>query len=223
MVYLCPMTKYQPVSRRPIAEGFRATARLATSWCARYRIHPDTISYTSMIAAAAAAVCFWQARGIPALLIVGPLLCYVRLWFNMLDGMVALATGQASARGEVLNDLPDRASDVLIFAGLAQSGLLHPALAYWVALAAVLTAYVGLFGQATGGPRQFGGVMSKPWRMVALHLGAWITFGVWKMSGCLPRYGNLSVLDWTCLAILAGCVQTIIVRLKRVMVALKNK
>ena len=45
-------------------------------------------------------------------------------------------------------------------------------------LAALAVAYVGTFGQALGGPRQFGGVMSKPWRMVALHVGAWITLAL---------------------------------------------
>ena len=44
----------------------------------------------------------------------------------MLDGMVAPAAGKASRRGEILNDLPDRISDVVIFVGSAQSGLCHP-------------------------------------------------------------------------------------------------
>jgi phosphatidylglycerophosphate synthase len=61
-----------------------------------------------------------------------------------LDGMVALAGKQASRRGEILNDLPDRISDVLIFVGSAPSGLCHPLSGYWAAIAALLTAYVGL-------------------------------------------------------------------------------
>ena len=32
----------------------------------------------------------------------------------MLDGMVALASDKASWRGEILNDFPDRISDVVI-------------------------------------------------------------------------------------------------------------
>src|SRR6266446_8265069 len=108
------MAEYQPTSRRPIAEAFRLTARAATRFCVRAGIHPDAISYFSILAAAAAALCFWQSRHHPVLLLVAPLLCYLRLWCNMLDGMVALASGTASPRGEVLNDLPDRISDVLI-------------------------------------------------------------------------------------------------------------
>jgi phosphatidylglycerophosphate synthase len=216
------MTKYEPGARRPIADIFRATARRSTTWCVRHHVHPDTISYASMIAAAAAAICFWKAGQYSILLLIAPLLCYLRLWFNMLDGMVALAANKASARGEILNDLPDRASDVMIFAGVAQSGLVSPILGYWAALFAVLTAYVGLLGQAVGGRREFGGIMSKPWRMVALHVGAWTTAILWKISGT-ARMGPLTVLDWTCLAIVLGCLQTIHVRLRRIMLALENK
>jgi len=43
----------------------------------------------------------------------------------MLDGMVAVAANKASRRGEILNDLPDRISDVIIFAGFAHSGLMN--------------------------------------------------------------------------------------------------
>ncbi len=48
---------------------------------------------------------------------------------------------------------------------------------FWLlaAIVALLTAYVGMLGQAVGVRRQFGGIMSKPWRMVVLHVGSWIT------------------------------------------------
>jgi hypothetical protein len=49
-------------------------------------------------------------------------------------------------------------------------------------------------------------MMSKPWRMVALHIGAWITLAV-----PATRFTTLTTLDWTCFLIIAGCVQTIAV------------
>lgn len=217
------MGQYEPTSRRPIADGFRSTARFATALCVRLSVHPDLISYASIVAAAAAVFCFWKSGARPSLLIVAPLFCYLRLWFNMLDGMVALASGKASWRGEILNDLPDRVSDVLIFAGVAHSGWMNPFLGYWAAIFALLTAYVGMFGQAVGVQREFSGVMSKPWRMVVLHLGAWATLScLWWRDGAL-RFGSLTVLDWACLIVMAGCVQTMFIRLKRIMAALREK
>jgi phosphatidylglycerophosphate synthase len=217
------MAQYEPTSRRPIGEGFRSTAHFATALCVRLDIHPDPISYASIVAAALAAFCFWKSGLHPWLLFFAPLFCYLRLWFNMLDGMVALASGKASWRGEILNDLPDRVSDVLIFVGVAHSGWMNPLLGYWAAIFALLTAYVGMFGQAVGVQREFSGVMSKPWRMVTLHIGAWMTLGcLWWSQGALP-WGDLTILDWACLIVVAGCLQTMAIRLKRIMAALRAK
>jgi len=207
------MVEYQPTSRRPIAESFRKTARGVVAWCVRHNVHPDSISYFSVVAAALAAACFWQSGRHPWLLWLGPAFCYLRLWCNMLDGMVALAAGKASWRGEILNDLPDRVSDVMIFVGVAHSGWCSPFAGYWAAIAAVFTAYVGMFGQAVGVQREFRGMMAKPWRMVVLHVGAWVQF-FWR---------DLPVLDWTCWVVIAGCIQTVAVRLQRIMKALKVK
>ena len=216
------MVGYQPTSRRPIAQMFRCTGEGATNLCGRLGIHPDAISYFSILAAFAAALCFWKSGTNTWLLIIAPLFCYLRLWFNMLDGMVAVAAGKASARGEIVNDLPDRISDVIIFVGVAHSDLMNPVIGYWAAILSLFTAYVGLFGQAIGGRREFGGIMSKPWRMVALSLGAWAMFVCRSRQTGLHDFGRLTILDWTCLFIIAGCLQTIIVRLKRIMTTLQD-
>ena len=215
---MAAMSNYQPSSRRPIAAVFRRTGDAATRFCVRRRIDADAISYLSIVAALIAAIGFWTSGGIRWLLVVSPLFCYLRLWFNMLDGLVAVAAGKASRRGEILNDLPDRISDIIIFVGVAHSGLMNPLIGYWTAIFAVLTSYVGLFGQALRVQRQFGGLMSKPWRMVALSIGAWLTFFLPP-----PASASLAILDWTCLLIIAGCVETIVVRLKHITAALQDK
>jgi len=104
--------------------------------------------------------------------------------------------GKSELARRILNDLPDRISDVLIFAGVAHSGLNAVISGYWRRFFALLTAYVGVFGQAVGVQREFSGAMSKPWRMVTLHLGAWITLGlIWWNAGSI-HFGGLTVLDW---------------------------
>ena len=220
-----PYAEYRPTSRRPIADMFRATAHGAVRICVRVGIHPDTVSYLSIVAAAAAAVSFWRSADQPWLLIAGPAFCYLRLWFNMLDGMVALASGKASLRGEILNEVPDRISDVLIFVGVAHSGLCSPFVAYWAAILALFTAYIGTFGQAVGVQREFSGMMSKPWRMVTLHVGSWIALGflLFLETPLAAPHARMTALDWTCAVIIAGCVQTSTLRLARILHALNRK
>jgi phosphatidylglycerophosphate synthase len=216
------MAEHRSTSHRPIAQIFRRTGDAATNLCVWLGISPDAISYLSIVAALAAALCFWKSGRHAWLLIIAPLFCYLRLWFNMLDGMVAVAAGKASPRGEIVNDLPDRISDVIIFIGVAHSGLMNPLIGYWTAILSLFTAYAGLFGQAIAGRREFGGIMSKPWRMVALGLGAWAMFVYRCSQSGSHDFDRLTILDWTCLFIIAGCLQTIIIRLKRIVTALQN-
>lgn len=210
------MTTYSPTSRRPIANVFRRTAHVAVGWAVRARIHPDVFSYGSIVAAFIAAFLFWRSREMPMLILPAIAFAFVRLWLNMFDGMVAIAAGKASKIGEIINDLPDRVSDVVIFAGVAHSGWCNPIFAYWVAIFAVIVAYVGMIGQAMGVQREFSGWMAKPYRIVALSIGALATLAGVKTA-------PLTILDWTLIAILIGCVQTIIVRLARIFRALRAK
>jgi len=216
------MIDYQPTWRRPIAQIFRRTALAPVNWCVRLGIHPNLVSYSSIGVSAGAGLCFWQSGAAPWLLIPAVGFCYLRLWFNMLDGMVALASGKASRSGEIANELPDRISDVIIFVGVAHSDLCNPFCGYWAAIFALLVAYVGTLGQAVGVQREFSDVMAKPWRMVALHVGAWITLALLWWHDGLIRFCHLTVLDWTLLVIIAGCVQTIWVRLARIFRALRK-
>ena len=55
---------YEPAWRRPIAGIFRRTAHVAVRWCVRLDIHPNTVSYSSIVASAAAGLCFWQAGSV---------------------------------------------------------------------------------------------------------------------------------------------------------------
>jgi phosphatidylglycerophosphate synthase len=211
---------YQPTSRRPIANLFRGTAHGAVRVAVKLGIHPDVFSYASIASAAAAAFFFWKSTHHPRFLLIGVAFAFLRLWLNMFDGMVALAAGKASKKGEIINDLPDRISDVLIFLGIAHSGWCRPFPAYWVAIASLLVAYVGLFGQAVGVQREFSGVMAKPWRIVALSISVLATM-VLVLTDRPYWLGHYVILDFTNYAILIGCAQTIIVRLSRIFRALE--
>ena len=59
--------------------------------------------------------------------------------------------------------------------------------------------------------------------MVTLHFGAWITLGYFWSNGAAFFLGDFMILDWACLIIIAGCLQTIFVRLRRIMAALRAK
>jgi phosphatidylglycerophosphate synthase len=212
------MTAYEPTSRRPIAGMFRSTARALVDVAVRAGIHPDVFSYASIVAAGIAGVLFWKSLHHPKYLILGVVFAFVRLWLNMFDGMVAVASGKASKRGEIVNDLPDRVSDVVIFIGMAHSGWCHRLPGYWVAIMALLVAYVGLTGQAAGVQREYSGIMSKPWRIVLMSIAA-VATSIQVHRSAPYWFGGWLFLDWANFAIILGCVQTIVVRLMRILKA----
>ena len=178
-----------------------------------------------MGAATGAGVAFYFAGSAPALLLLGSMLCYLRLWCNMLDGMVALESRKASRRGEIINEAPDRFSDVVIFVGIAHSGLANPFLGYWAAITALLVAYIGTLGKAAGVHRDFTGTMAKQWRMVALTVGAVLAFvSERNYFGRFPSDAlGVTVLDIALITILAGGLQTMVKRLRNIFRALDKR
>lgn len=200
---------------------FRNSAMPVVRMAVRAHIHPDVFAYASVLASAAAAWLLWQSRTHPRYIVVGVAFALAGLWLNMLDALVAVAAGKVTRRGEIVRDLPDRVSDLLIFVGVAHSGWCKPYYAYWCAIAAVLVAYIGLFGQAVGVKREYGGVMARPWRIVAVSLGALVTM-VLVLQSRPFWFAGFAVLDWTHFAILAGCAETAAVRLARIFRALRG-
>ena len=57
----------------------------------------------------------------------------------------------------------------------------------------------------------------KPDVMVALHVGAWVTLALILLHRGTECVAHLTWLDLTCLLIIAGCVQTVWVRLGHTM------
>jgi phosphatidylglycerophosphate synthase len=167
-----------------------------------------------MIAGAAAGAAFattnvteeWPRR---LLWLAGAGCVQLRLLANLLDGMVAVASGRTSRVGELYNEVPDRVSDAATLVGLGYAAGGVPELGYAAALVALLTAYVRSAGKAAGAPNVFLGPMAKPHRMAVVtvtavacaalpagwderyHLGAW-ALGVCAAGGLVTIVRRLA-------------------------------
>lgn len=143
-----------------------------------HNVSPDVFTAAGVVAAAGAGVAlafgWWP---LAALLLV------LRLAGANLDGAVARARGVSRPWGFVVNELGDRASDLLTFAGLAvwaarQGGprfdwLSWPVLQVVVAaLAATLPTFASLATAAAGATRRNGGPLGKTERCLFVVLAA---------------------------------------------------
>lgn len=145
-------------------------------WAERGDISPDVFTLVGIVGAALAALCLW--RGWWPLVLV---FLAVRLGGANLDGAVARARGVSRPWGFVLNEIGDRASDLLMFAGLwalaqRQGGV--SVLVPVAAVAASLPTFVSLSAAGAGATRRNGGPFGKTERclvaVLACALPQWL-------------------------------------------------
>lgn len=166
---------------------------------------PDVFTAVGVVGAGLAAVAIALGWWPAALLLLA-----VRLAGANLDGAVARARGVARPWGFVLNELGDRVSDLLMFAGLAVlavrsggdavAGLAPLAWVLVAAVAATLPTFVSLAGAGAGAPRLNGGPLGKTERCAFAVLGA----------------GVPSLLPGIAVVLVVGSVLTATLRARRV-------
>lgn len=163
-------------------------------WARRNRISPDVFTAVGVVAAAAAGLALWRGWWPLAFVLLA-----LRLAGANLDGAVARDRGVARPWGFVLNELGDRTSDLLMFAGLwALAARLHgptstaAILVLVAALAAALPTFVSLAGAGAGAQRRNGGPLGKTERCLIAVLAC-----------ALPQW-----LVWWSLLLIAGSLLT---------------
>lgn len=148
---------------------FQHGLRRAADWCIARGISADALT-TAGLGAAALAGAVIAAAGAPpqGWIALAPPLLFARIACNALDGMVARGAGTARPWGAVLNEVGDRAADLLCFGGLILSGALSPLVAGALPPLLLAVSYIGLLGQAAGGGRCHAGPLGKADRMLLL-------------------------------------------------------
>ncbi|WP_456785994.1 CDP-alcohol phosphatidyltransferase family protein [Cellulomonas sp. P5_C5] len=139
-------------------------------WSVRRGVSPDVFTWLGVLSAAAAGVAI--AGGWWFLVLV---LLAGRLAGANLDGAVARARGVSRPWGFVINEVGDRVSDLLMFAGLAvllarEQGTVGLVFVLVAAVTAMLPTVASLAGAGAGAPRLNGGPFGKTERCLAVVL-----------------------------------------------------
>ncbi len=206
-------------NRRPIASRSSGWARVLAAALARAGVPANAISVASVVFAAGAAAALLAGAAVPVLYLAAAVLIPLRLLANLLDGMVAVEHGRATATGPLYNEVPDRIADVLVLAAAgasaasaAETGMVADwgATAGWVAaVAALMTAYVRELGRGLGAPADFGGPFAKQQRMRAVVAGA-------LLGAAEPLWGGAGEALFAVVAVVAvGTILTAVLRLAR--------
>ncbi|NTS32405.1 CDP-alcohol phosphatidyltransferase family protein [Phyllobacterium sp. BT25] len=126
-----------------------------------------------------------------------PVVLFVRMALNAIDGMMAREFRQASKLGAYLNELGDVVSDVALILPFMLAGPFAPPGVVTFAIAAMLTEYAGVLGVMTGGGRGYDGPFGKSDRALALGviaalIGSGIMLPYW-FGWIFPLMALLSV------------------------------
>jgi CDP-diacylglycerol--glycerol-3-phosphate 3-phosphatidyltransferase len=113
-----------------------------------------------------------------------PLVLFVRMALNAIDGMLAREYGMKSPLGAILNELCDVISDVALYLPFA----LLPEISLWIivllVIAAIISEMTGVIAIQIGASRRYDGPMGKSDRAfvfgaIALALGLGMPSGSW--------------------------------------------
>lgn len=155
-------------------------------------VHPDCLSYLATAVTIGTAFCFIYAADRPALLLVAISLTFLRMTLNTLDGLLAIQRGCLSAKGEIVNALPDRYSDILLLAGIALSPLCRPVWGLLGLSCALLVSYTGVLGKALGADWQHHGPLGKVERLICVMFFSLMQF--FRLRSGSPAW---SMLGWS--------------------------
>lgn len=142
-------------------------------------ITANQITIAAIILSIIIGILFWNADSSSWFFLSLPIGLLIRMALNALDGMMARRFNQTSRLGEVLNEVGDIVSDVIIFFPLIkfQSESLYAIIIFIVL--SVINEFAGLIGKVVGKARRYDGPMGKSDRALLLGLyGLLLFFGV---------------------------------------------
>lgn len=135
----------------------------------QFGITPNNVTAVSFVFAILAALAFYlSAPGRTWLLFAGAAAVSANAILDGLDGKLARITNTSSRRGDYLDHVVDRYSDLVILLGLTLSPYGHATWGLFAIVGTFLTSYMGTQAQAIGLTRNYAGLLGRADRLVIL-------------------------------------------------------
>jgi CDP-diacylglycerol---glycerol-3-phosphate 3-phosphatidyltransferase len=166
--------------------AFQGLLRPLVSGLASSGVTANQVTITALVLSLATGAAIARWPNDRRVLLLLPVVLFVRMALNAIDGMLAREHNQKSALGAILNELGDVISDAALYLPLALVAGFHPWLVVLIVLLAVLSEMTGVLAVQIGASRRYDGPMGKSDRAFVFGLlGLLLGFGA-RLEGILP-------------------------------------
>lgn len=169
-----------------IKPAFQALLRPMMYWLEKHHVIANQVTLAAMVIS-------FLVGGIlmifphPGLFYLLPIVLFIRMALNALDGMLARECNQKSRLGAILNEIGDVLSDVALYLPFIFLANSNAPLVLVMLFIMVLTEFCGILVQTINGTRNYAGPLGKSDR--ALVFGSWgLVLAIWPQ---LVSWNNL--------------------------------
>jgi len=139
---------------------FQSLLRPLTNSLSRAGISANDVTLFALALSLLSGGAILYSRSFRILLIL-PLVLFVRMALNAIDGMLAREHNQKTPLGAILNELGDVLSDAALYLPLATILPFDPVLVVLIVLLAIISEMTGVLGIQIGASRRYDGPMGK--------------------------------------------------------------
>jgi CDP-diacylglycerol--glycerol-3-phosphate 3-phosphatidyltransferase len=147
-------------------------------------ITANQVTIAALLVSIATGAFIWLSKGAGWSLALVPLVLFIRMALNAIDGMLAREHDMQTDLGAILNELGDVFSDASLYLPFSVIPGVPPSLVIGIVILAIISEMAGLLAIQVGAQRRYDGPMGKSDRaflfgLVALLLALGIEAGAW--------------------------------------------
>lgn len=149
---------------------FQELLRPCVLMLANKGVTANQVTWSALILSFICAVLIWLSNGAIWSLLALPIVLFLRMALNAIDGMLAREHNMKTVKGAMLNEMTDVIADVVLYLSLAFVANVPPSLLVAFVIIGVFTEMAGVVAQAIGNDRRYDGPMGKSDRAFSMGL-----------------------------------------------------
>jgi CDP-diacylglycerol---glycerol-3-phosphate 3-phosphatidyltransferase len=183
--------------------AFQRLLRPCTAMLASKGVTANQVTWAALALSLFGGLALYLSKGAGWSLLLLPVILFVRMALNAIDGMLAREHNMKTLKGAMLNEMTDVIADVLLYIPLAFVVTVQSSLLVAFVIIGVFTEMAGVVAQAINNDRRYDGPMGKSDRAFVMGLLA-ILLSMHFLSS-----------HWIALYLGTGCVLGLVTLYKR--------